>query len=64
MAQLPKRVEALSSDRLRLLQRLLGGVAAPSVCAEPASTPANASVPEAVNPHKAECRQFYDDISS
>ena len=55
MAQLPKRVEALSSDRLRLLQRLLGGSAAPSACAEP--------VPGVVNPHKAECRQFYDDLS-
>jgi phthiocerol/phenolphthiocerol synthesis type-I polyketide synthase E len=55
VAQLPKRVEALSSDRLRLLQRLLEGGAAPSPCAEPE--------PELVNPHKAECRQFYDDIS-
>lgn len=63
MAQLPKRVEALSSDRLRLLQRLLGGATAPSVCTEPVPASANASVPEAISSHKAECRQFYDDIT-
>jgi phthiocerol/phenolphthiocerol synthesis type-I polyketide synthase E len=63
VAQLPKRVEGLSSDRRRLLQRLLGSAATPSVCPAPVPATANGSVPEANSPHKAECRQFYDDIT-
>lgn len=55
MAQLPKRVEALSSDRRRLLQHLLAGVPASAGCEEPELA--------AVSAHKAECRKFYDDIS-
>jgi phthiocerol/phenolphthiocerol synthesis type-I polyketide synthase E len=64
MAHLPKRVAELSSDRRRLLERLLvADAAAPSLHADPEQETAEAGMPEAVNPHKAECRQFYDDIS-
>jgi len=64
MAHLPKRVAELSSDRRRLLERLLAGDAAPRPpCADPEQGTSMAGMPEAINPHKAECRQFYDDIS-
>lgn len=64
MEQLSKRVAELSSARRRLLEKCLAGVAAaPSSYANPEQGTAYADWPEAISPQKAECRQFYDNIS-
>jgi SAM-dependent methyltransferase len=60
MAHLPRRVEDLSADRRQLLEQWLAGTAGAS---SPSVDPEQGIAPETVNPRKAECRQFYDDIS-
>jgi phthiocerol/phenolphthiocerol synthesis type-I polyketide synthase E len=64
MAQLPKRVAKLSADRRQLLERWLAGEAkAPPPSVDPEQGIADMGMPETIGSHKAECRQFYDEIS-